>query len=102
MRNTVVFLVSFALVACMEKQPDGTYRILKTDTAKARTNAARAGEGVKKATDEIANSPMTQKLRAGARALGRKAQEGLGKAAVKAGEKLKDAGAKAQADANKH
>ena len=98
MRKLMV-VAALALAACMQKQADGTYRVVKTDTTKARDNAAKAGEDIRKATDEIANSEAAKKLRAGTKELGRAAEKGLGKAAEKAGEKLQEAGRKAQKDA---
>ena len=102
MRNLMVLAAALALVACMEKQPNGAYRVpIKTDTTKARDNAAKAGQNVRKATDEIANSEAAEKLRAGARELGRATEKGVGIAAEKAGEKLQEVGKKAQKDAAK-
>jgi hypothetical protein len=85
MRRIIGMAAALALAACMQKQANGTYRVPHN------SNAAKAGAEVKKATDEIANSQAIKKL-----------QSGLGKAAVKAGEKLQEAGVKAQNSAAKH
>jgi hypothetical protein len=102
MRRTWIVIAAVALAACMDKQPDGTYRVpVKTETRTARDNAAKAGESVRKATDEIANSEAAQKVRAGAKELGRATEKGVGVVATKAGEKLQEVGRKAQEDAAK-
>ena len=88
MRLAVAFVVALALVACMKKQADGTYRVtnpITTDTAKAHDNAAKSGD----------------ELRQKARSLGRAAEKGLGKVAQTAGAKLQQVGKKAEADAKK-
>lgn len=84
MRNAIVLAASLMMCACMQKQTDGTYRV------PANGNAAKAGAEVKKATDQVAHSDAVKKL-----------ESGIGKVATKAGEKLQQAGAKAQADAAK-
>ena len=103
MRNMLIAAVALMLVGCMEKQADGTYKVTtKTETVKAHDNAVKAGESVRKATDEIANSDAAQKVRAGAKELGRKTEKGLGVVATSAGKKLQEVGQKAQEDATKH
>jgi hypothetical protein len=97
----IVVLTMVALASCMEKQTDGTYRVPASSTSKARDNAAKAGDQVKRTADEIGKSDAAQKIKAGTRELGRAAEKGLGKAAQAAGAKLQQAGAKAEQDAKK-
>ena len=85
MRTTIGVVATLLLVACMQKQADGTYRLPRN------SNASKAGAEVKKATDKIAKSDVAKKI-----------ESGVGKVATKAGEKLQKVGEKVQADAAKH
>lgn len=100
-RLTTCALVLLAF-ACMQKQPDGSY---KTDTAAtsdaARTahdDAVKTGDQIKKTTDDIGKSDAAQKIKNGSIELGRGVKEGLGQAAQKAGAGLQKAGKKAEED----
>ena len=76
-RLTTCAIVLLAF-ACMQKQPDGSYRV--TDTA---------------------TSDAAQKIKNGSIELGRGVKEGLGQAAQKAGAGLQKAGKKAEEDVKK-
>src|SRR5712691_5316583 len=104
MRKAAFLFVSLAAIACMKKADDGTYRVtnpIATDTAKARDNAAKSGEQMKKKADQINNSEAVQKIKAGSKELGKGVEEGLGQAAQAAGAKLQQVGKKAEENAKK-
>jgi len=99
MRTAVVFLCSLAMLACMKKQADGTYRATNpvvTDAAKAHDNAAKAGDEVNKAVESLSKSDAVQKIKAGSKELGKGVEEGVGHAAQVAGAKLQHVGKKAE------
>jgi hypothetical protein len=97
-----IVLLTFA---CMQKQPDGTYRVPMRDTSqaakKARENAAKSGDEIKKSTEELGKSDAVQKMKNGSIELGRGVKEGLGQAAQKTGAALQQAGKKAEEDVKK-
>lgn len=99
MRTAVVFFCSLAVLACMKKQADGTYRVTNpvlTDTAKAHGNAAKAGDQVNKAVESLNKSEAVQKIKAGSKELGKGVEEGVGHAAQVAGAKLQQVGKNAE------
>jgi len=101
MKRIITCATVLLAFACMQKQPDGTYRVpaATSDAAKkARENAAKSGDQIKKTTDDIGNSDAVQKIKSGSIELGRGVKEGLGEAAQKAGAGLQKAGKKAEDD----
>jgi TRAP-type C4-dicarboxylate transport system substrate-binding protein len=66
MRSTTVFLMVLAMLGCMKKQADGTYKV---DTAHAKAQTKKSTDDLKKAAKH--------------------AEEKTGEALQKAGEKLK-------------
>lgn len=102
MKRTITCAIALLAFACMQKQPDGTYRVpagATSDAAKkARENAAKSGDQIKKTTEDIGNSDAVQKIKSGSVELGRGVKEGLGVAAQKAGAGLQKAGKKAEDD----
>ena len=104
MRTTVTIGLALAVIACAQKQPDGTYRItnpVTTDTSKARNNAAKAGDEVNQKIDELSKTEPVQKIKEGSKEVGQGVKQGLGHAAVVAGEKLQEVGKKAEDSAKK-
>ena len=90
--------------ACMQKQPDGTYRATQaaSDAAKkAHDDAVRTGEQIEKTSDDIGKSDAVQKIKSGSVELGRGVKEGLGVAAQKTGAELQKVGKKAEDDVRK-
>ncbi|MBV8545188.1 MAG: hypothetical protein JO093_16515 [Acidobacteria bacterium] len=104
MKRLTTFAIVFLALACMQKQPDGTYRITN-DTSnaakKAHDNAAKSGDEIKKATEDLGKSDAVQKMKNGSVELGRGVKEGLGQVAQKAGAGLQKAGKKAEDDVKK-
>jgi hypothetical protein len=99
MKRTIPFAIALLAFACMQKQPDGTYRVpvATSDAAKkAHDNAAKSGDQIRKTTDDIGKSDAVQKMKNGSVELGRGVKEGLGQAAQKAGAGLQKAGKKAE------
>jgi NADH dehydrogenase/NADH:ubiquinone oxidoreductase subunit G len=105
MKRAIVCAIAMLAFACMQKQPDGTYRVTSTaasDAAKkAHDDAAKSGDQIKKTTDDIGKSDAVQKIKSGSVELGRGVKEGLGQAAQKAGAELQKAGKKAEDDVKK-
>ena len=107
MKRLITCAIALLVFACMQKQPDGTYRAT-TDTAttadvakKAHDDAVKSGEAIKKTGDDIAKSDAAQKIKNGSVEVGRGVKEGLGQAAQKAGSELQKAGKKAEDDVKK-
>ena len=104
MKRIITCAIALLAFACMQKQPDGTYRVpvATSDAAKkAHDNAAKSGDQIKKTTDDIGNSDAVQKIKNGSVELGRGVKEGLGVAAQKAGAGLQKVGKKAEDDVKK-
>jgi len=104
MKRFITFAIVLLALGCMQKQPDGTYRVTNdtSDAAKkAHENAAKSGDQIKKATDDLGKSDAVQKMKNGSVELGRGVKEGLGQVAQKAGEGLQKAGKKAEDDVKK-
>jgi hypothetical protein len=104
MKRLTTLAMVFLAFACMQKQPDGTYRVTNdtSDAAKkAHDNAVKSGDQIKKATDDLGNSDAVQKMKNGSVQLGRGVKEGLGQVAQKAGAGLQKAGKKAEDDVKK-
>ncbi len=103
-RLTTCAIVLLAF-ACMQKQPDGSYRVTDTATSdaakKAHDDAVKTGNQIKQTTDDIGKSDAAQKIKNGSIELGRGVKEGLGQAAQKAGAGLQKAGKKAEDDVKK-
>jgi hypothetical protein len=104
MKQITTFALVLLAVACMQKQADGTYRITN-DTSnaakKAHDNAAKSGDQINKATDNLGKSDAVQKMKNGSVELGRGVKEGLGQVAQKAGAGLQKVGKKAEDDVKK-
>jgi hypothetical protein len=104
MKRITTFAVVFLALACMQKQPDGTYRVTTatSDAAKkAHDNAVKSGDEINKATDDLGKSDAVQKMKNGSVELGRGVKEGLGQVAQKAGAGLQKVGKKAEDDVKK-
>jgi hypothetical protein len=104
MKRIITCAIAVLAFACMQKQPDGTYRVTAatSDAAKkAHENAAKSGDQIKKTSDDIGNSDAAQKIKNGSVELGRGVKEGLGQVAQKAGASLQNAGKKAEDDVKK-
>jgi hypothetical protein len=105
MKRFIPCAIALLAFACMQKQPDGTYRV--TDSAaseaakKAHDNAAKSGDQLKKTTEDIGKSDAVQKIKNGSVEVGRGVKEGLGQVAQKAGAGLQKAGKKAEEDVKK-
>jgi len=89
MKNRIVCAAILVLaLGCMKKQADGTYRVTEpsdADKAKARENAVKAGEDLKKDTKELG-----EKIKAGAEAVkDSDTVKGIKSDAKRAGEKIK-------------
>jgi hypothetical protein len=104
MKRVITVAIVLLAFACMQKQPDGTYRVTN-DTSnaakKARDNAAKSGDQINKATDNLGKSDAVQKMKNGSVELGRGVKEGLGQVAQKAGAGLQKVGKKAEDDVKK-
>ena len=104
MKRILTCTIALLAFACMQKQPDGTYRVpaATSDAAKkAHENAAKSGDQIKKTTEDIGKSDAVQKMKNGSVELGRGVKEGLGQVAQKAGAGLQKAGKKAEDDVKK-
>ena len=104
MKRIITCAIVLLAFACMKKQPDGTYRVTTTTSEaakKAHDNAAKSGDQIKKATDDLGKSDAVQKMKHGSVELGRGVKEGLGQAAQKAGAGLQKAGKKAEDEVKK-
>jgi hypothetical protein len=104
MKRITTFTLVLLAFACMQKQPDGTYRVTKdtSDAAKtARDNASKSGDQINKATEDLGKSDAVQKMKNGSVQLGRGVKEGLGQVAQKAGASLQKVGKKAEDDVKK-
>jgi len=104
MKRIIACAIAFLAFACMQKQPDGTYRVTTatSDAAKkAHENAAKSGDQIRKTSDDIGKSDAVQKIKSGSVELGRGVKEGLGQVAQKAGASLEKAGKKAEDDVKK-
>ena len=105
MKRITTCAIALLAFACMQKQPDGTYRVTDTATSeaakKAHDNAVKSGNEIKKTTEEIGKSDAVQKMKNGSVELGRGVKEGLGQVAQKAGAGLQKAGKKAEDDVKK-
>jgi hypothetical protein len=101
MKRITTFAIVLLALGCMQKQPDGTYRV-KNDTSdaakKAHDNAAKSGDQINKATEDFGKSDAVQKMKNGSVEVGRGVKEGLGQVAQKAGAGLQKAGKKAEDD----
>jgi hypothetical protein len=105
MKRLIPCAIVLLAFACMQKQPDGSYKVTDTATStaaqKVHDDAVKAGDQVKKSTDEIAKSEAVQKIKNGSVEVGRGVKEGLGQAAQSAGASLQKAGKKAEEDVKK-
>jgi hypothetical protein len=106
MKRAISCAIAILMFACMQKQPDGTYRDTAgpaaTDAAKkAHDDAVKTGEQIKKTTDDIGKSDAVQKIKSGSIEVGRGVKEGLGVAAQKTGAELQKVGKKAENDVKK-
>jgi hypothetical protein len=105
MKQAVICAIALLAFACMQKQPDGSYKV--TDTAasdaskRLQEDARKAGNEIKKTDKDIARSDAAQKIKNGSVELGRGVKEGLGQAAQKAGAALQKAGKSAEDDVKK-
>jgi len=99
MKRLTIFAIVLLAFACMQKQPDGTYRVTNdtSDAAKkAHDNAVKSGDQINKATEDLVKSDAVQKMKNGSVELGRGVKEGIGQVAQKAGAGLQKAGKKAE------
>jgi len=105
MKRVTTFAIVLLAFACMQKQPDGSYKVTDTATSdaakKAHDDAVKTGDQIKKSTEDIGKSDAAQKIKNGSVELGRGVKEGLGQAAQKAGASLQKAGKKAEDDVKK-
>jgi hypothetical protein len=105
MKRVTTCAIVLLAFACMQKQPDGSYKVTDTATStaakKVHDDAVKTGDQIKKSTDEIGKSDAVQKIKNGSVELGRGVKEGLGQAAQKAGAGLQKAGKKAEDDVKK-
>jgi len=105
MKRVTTFTIVLLAFACMQKQPDGSYKVTDTATSdaakKAHDGAVKTGDEIKKTTEDIGKSDAAQKIKNGSVELGRGVKEGLGQAAQKAGASLQKAGKKAEDDVKK-
>jgi len=105
MKRVTTFAIVLLAFACMQKQPDGSYKVTDTATSgaakKAHDDAVKTGDQIKKTTEDIGKSDAAQKIKNGSVELGRGVKEGLGQAAQKAGASLQKAGKKAEDDVKK-
>jgi NADH dehydrogenase/NADH:ubiquinone oxidoreductase subunit G len=105
MKRLIPCAIVLLAFACMQKQPDGSYKVTDTATSdaakKVKEGAAKTGDQIKESTDEIAKSDAVQKIKNGSVEVGRGVKEGLGQAAQKAGAGLQKAGKKAEDEVKK-
>ena len=105
MKRLTTFAIVLLAFACMQKQPDGSYKITDTATSdaakKAHDGAVKTGDQIKKTTEEIGKSDAVQKIKNGSVEVGRGVKQGLGQAAQKAGAGLQKVGKKAEEDVKK-
>jgi hypothetical protein len=105
MKRVTTFAIVLLAFACMQKQPDGSYKVTDTATSdatkKVHDGAVKTGDQIKKTGEDIGKSDAAQKIKNGSVELGRGVKEGLGQAAQKAGASLQNAGKKAEDDVKK-
>jgi len=105
MKRAITCAIALLAFACMQKQPDGSYRVPTQSTSdaakKVNEDASKAGDQIKKTGEDIGKSEAVQKMKSGSVELGRGVKEGLGQAAQKAGAELQKVGKKAEDEAKK-
>lgn len=105
MKRLIPCAIVLLAFACMQKQPDGSYKVTDTATSdatkKVHDDAVKTGDQIKKTTEDIGKSDAAQKIKNGSVEVGRGVKEGLGQAAQKAGAGLQKAGKKAEDDVKK-
>src|SRR5438477_7392542 len=67
MKRITTCAIALLAFACMQKQPDGTYRVTNTATSdaakKAHDNTVKSGNEIKKTSEEIGKSDAVQKMK---------------------------------------
>src|SRR5258706_880019 len=105
MKRAIICATVLLAFACMQKQPDGSYKVTDTATSdaakKAHDDAVKTGDQIKKTGEDIGKSDAVQKIKNGSVEVGRGVKEGLGQAAQKAGAGLQKAGKKAEDEVKK-
>src|SRR5882724_3058340 len=98
MKRLIPYAIVLLAFACMQKQPDGSYKVTDTATSdaakKVHDDAVKTGDQIKKTTEDVGKSDAAQKDKTGPGRVGpgrkrgpRPARKKTGPGAAKAGKK---------------